>query len=229
LSSKKKKKDQDKDKKYHKDHHKESRDESSNDHFHESDDHKAYYDEPKGHSGGHEDLGHSHDFMPFEEKPNDFMPFKDYSFENKPKEDKPVDHVSYGYYPEKKDSHDAVVSQDANQYAAIEQDSDELIFIKESCNICVHTTSTQATVSLQVALQLAIALVLRITIADTDKGKSVAQDLLQYFDSEQSNKQKIIIENSKDINVKTTDTDIAAHVQALLEVLLTLVAKLDVG
>ncbi|MFJ5760961.1 spore coat protein [Neobacillus sp. NPDC093182] len=127
------------------------------------------------------------------------------------------------------DSHEADVFQDADQVSLMEQDSEELIFIKDSCNICVHTTNTQAAVSLQIALQLCIALVLRITILDSDKGQSVAEDLLQYFDSEQNNFQKISIENSKDINITTTDTDVAANIQALLQVLLTLVAKVDIA
>jgi spore coat protein X len=126
------------------------------------------------------------------------------------------------------DNHHADVVQDADQFAGTSQESNELIFIKDSCNICVHTTDTQAAVSLQVGLQLAIALVIRITILDSDKGENVVQDLLQHFDSEQSNKQKIIIENSKDINVITTDTDVAVNIQALLQVLVSLVAKLDI-
>ena len=126
------------------------------------------------------------------------------------------------------DEHKADVVQDADQFASIDQESDELIFIKDSCNICVHTTNTQAAVSVQAALQLAIALVIRITIGDSENGKNVVQDLHQHFDSEQSNKQKIIIENSKDVKVKTTDTDVAANIQLLLQVLVALVAKLDV-
>jgi spore coat protein X len=124
---------------------------------------------------------------------------------------------------------DADVAQDANQVNVTDQESDELIFIKDSCNICVHTTDTQAAVSLQVALQLAITLVIRITILDSDKGQSVSEELLQHFNSEQMNKQKIWIENSKDINVTTTDTDISVNVQALLQVLAALVAKVDVA
>lgn len=127
------------------------------------------------------------------------------------------------------DSIDADVLQDADQVSLMEQDSEELIYIKDSCNICVHTTDTQAAVSLQIALQLAIALVIRVTILDSDKGNSVAEDLLQYFESEQNNFQKISIENSKDINITTTDTDVAANIQALLQVLLTLVAKIDIA
>ena len=142
-------------------------------------------------------------------------------FQDAPKHQEPEHHSQ--------DSHDADVFQDANQVSLMEQDSEELIFIKDSCNICVHTTNTQAAVSLQIALQLAIALVLRVTILDSDQGQNVAEDLLQYFDSEQNNFQKISIVNSKDINITTTDTDVAANIQALLQVLLTLVAKVDIA
>lgn len=227
MSSKKKKKhSSEKDKKHYRDDHK--REESSEVRYHESEDHESYYHEPAGH-GDHHFEDKAHDFMPYEDKTHDFKPFEDHSFENNLKEDKSMEHVPYGYYPENKDSHKADLTQDANQFAAMEQDSDELIFIKDSCNICVHTTATQASASLQIALQLTIALVIRITLFDTDKGNSIAEDLLQYFDSEQTNKQKIVIENSKDINVKTSDTDIAVNINALLEVLLSLVAKLDIA
>lgn len=123
---------------------------------------------------------------------------------------------------------EAVVMQDADQVSIIEQESDELIWIKDSCNVVVQTTDTQAAVSLQVGLQLAIALVISITIGDSDRGQKVTQELFQQFDSEQNNRQRIYIDNSKDVNVTTTDTDLAVNIQATLQVLLALVAKLDV-
>lgn len=120
------------------------------------------------------------------------------------------------------------VLQAADQFSQIDQESDELIFIKNSYNCCVESTDTQAAVSLQVGLQLAIALVLRITIFDSNKGAAVSEELLQAFTSQQSNTQKVIIENSKDVKVKTTDTDLSVNIQALFQVLVTLVATLDV-
>lgn len=122
----------------------------------------------------------------------------------------------------------AVVMQNADQVSIIEQESDELIWIKDSCNVVVQTTDTQAAVSLQVGLQLAIALVISITIGDSDRGQKVTQELFQQFDSEQNNRQRIYIDNSKDVNITTTDTDLAVNIQATLQVLLALVAKLDV-
>lgn len=120
------------------------------------------------------------------------------------------------------------VLQAADQFSQIDQESDELIFIKNSYNCCVESTDTQAAVSLQVGLQLAIALVLRITIFDSNKGAAVSEELLQAFTSQQSNTQKVIIENSKDVKVTTTDTDLSVNIQALFQVLVTLVATLDV-
>ncbi|MGD6966665.1 spore coat protein [Rossellomorea vietnamensis] len=136
---------------------------------------------------------------------------------------------SYGYQDKchgKDDDH--IVLQDGTQVSLNDQESDELIWIRNSCNVSVQTTDTQAAVSLQVGLQLAIALVVSITVGDSDKGKAVAQELFQKFDAEQTNYQKIYIDNSKDVNVTTTDTDLAVNIQALLQVLVALVVKLDI-
>jgi spore coat protein X len=126
-------------------------------------------------------------------------------------------------------NHSAEVVQDADQHSNIDQESDEFIFIKNSYNCCVESTDTQAAVSLQIGLQLAIALVLRITILSSDEGGAVSEELFQTFTSQQSNKQKVLIENCKDVKVTTTDTDLSVNIQALLQVLLTLVATLDVA
>lgn len=129
----------------------------------------------------------------------------------------------------KKDTHEeATVTQNGDQFSFVDQESDELIWIRESCNITVQTTDTQAAVSLQVGLQLAIALVISITVGDTDRGRAVVQDIFQQFNDEQTNRQKIFIDNSKDVNIVTTDTDLVINVQALLQVLVALVVRLDV-
>jgi len=130
---------------------------------------------------------------------------------------------------ENNDQHDdSEVLQEGIQKSVIEQESDELVWIRNSCNVDVQTTDTQAAVSLQVGLQLAVALVISIAIGDSDEGQTVTQDLFQQFDTEQTNKQKILVENSKDVTITTTDTDLTVNIQALLQVLVALVIKLDV-
>jgi spore coat protein X len=124
---------------------------------------------------------------------------------------------------------DAEVAQEADQKAVTKQQSYEWIIIKDSECVNVHTTDTQAAVSLQVGLQAAIAAVISISIGDSDRGNAVVNDIKQVIKTRQRNTQKTIIEGSKDVEVRTTDTDIAVNIQALLQILVTLVAKLDIG
>jgi spore coat protein X len=123
---------------------------------------------------------------------------------------------------------DATVLQDGDQVSSLDQESTELIWVKESCNIEVNTTDTQAAVSLQAGLELAIALVINIAIASSEQADGVSQELLQHVNTAQRNKQKIFIYNTKDARVTTTDTDLAINIQALLQVLIALVVMIDI-
>lgn len=125
-------------------------------------------------------------------------------------------------------SNEADVMQEADQMVLSKQQSSEWIIVKDSEQIEVHTTDTQVAVSLQAAIQVAIAIVITITLGDSDKGKAVVQDLKQFFKSKQSNKQKTIIKGSKNVEVVTTDTQVSVNIQALLQILVAIVAKLDV-
>jgi spore coat protein X len=120
------------------------------------------------------------------------------------------------------------IGQDADQVADTTQVSKETIIIKDSEGVEIRTTDTQAAVNIQAALQVAIALVISISIADSARAERVTQDLLQRVQVKQINHQKVLIENSRQVSVTTTDTDVAVNVQILLQVLLALVAKLEV-
>lgn len=135
-------------------------------------------------------------------------------------------HFDNNYYNDSND--DATVVQDADQYSFMDQESAELIWVKESCNIEVNTTDTQVGVTLQAALQLAIALVIRVTIGDSERGDAVAQELVQFSNIDQVNKQKIYIYNTKDATVTTTDTDLAINIQLLLQVLVAIILLIDI-
>ncbi|OAS83834.1 MULTISPECIES: spore coat protein [Metabacillus] len=119
-------------------------------------------------------------------------------------------------------------TQDAVQVTETLQASEELIVIKDSCNIEVKTTETQVAVSLQAAIQVAIALVINLTIADSNQAEKVTQQLLQNSVIKQANKQKLIIENSRDVKVTTTDTDVAISLQVLIQILLALLVQIDI-
>lgn len=122
----------------------------------------------------------------------------------------------------------AVIDQEANAVSSAKQESFEWIIVKDSEDVEVHTTDTQAAVSLQLGIQAAIAAVLSITVGDSNQSKAVVQDLKQFMKTKQKNTQKTVIEGSKHVKVTTTDTDLAVNIQALLQILLAIVVKLDV-
>lgn len=106
--------------------------------------------------------------------------------------------------------------------------SEELIFIKDSCDVTVSTTDTKAAVSLQASLQAVIAIIISISIADSVKAEKVTQDLLQAAKVKQITYQKTVIENSRNVEVTTTDTQVAVNIQVLLQILVALLVKLDI-
>ncbi|WP_188207698.1 spore coat protein [Alkalibacillus aidingensis] len=119
-------------------------------------------------------------------------------------------------------------TQEAAQSIRTTQQSFESIVVKDSCDIEVTTTNTQAAVNVQIGLQAAIALIISISVADSERAEELTQDLYEKIKSTQINRQQTYIENSRDVNVTTTDTEIAVNAQILLQVLLALVARLNI-
>lgn len=120
------------------------------------------------------------------------------------------------------------VAQEAEQKSSTKQESFEWIIIRDSEGVDVQTTDTQAAVSLQVGIQAAIAAVISVVIGDTERGNAVAQQLNQLVRTKQKNTQKTIIEGSRNVQVTTTDTDVALNLQILLQILIAVVLKLEI-
>ncbi|MEB1807230.1 MAG: spore coat protein [Bacillaceae bacterium] len=108
------------------------------------------------------------------------------------------------------------------------QSSEELIHILNSCDVTVNTTDTKAAISLQASLQAVIALIVNIAIADSTKADTITQELLQTSKIKQQTVQKIVIDGSQNVDVTTTDTQIAANIQVLLQLLIALLVEIDV-
>lgn len=123
---------------------------------------------------------------------------------------------------------DSDVLQDGKQSVSTKQQSFERIIVKDSEGVEIRSTDTQAAISLQLGIQAAIAAVISVTIGDSEQGRAVTQDLNQFIKTKQRNVQTTIVENSKNISVTTTDTDLAVNIQALLQILVAIVAKLDI-
>ncbi|MDV2685250.1 spore coat protein [Alkalihalophilus lindianensis] len=120
-------------------------------------------------------------------------------------------------------------TQSAEQENKTLQLSEEYIIIKDSCDVNVTSTDTKAALSLQASLQAAIAIVISISIADANTAEMVTQDLLQTAKLKQLSYQKTVIENSRNVDVTTTDTQVTANIQILLQLLITLFVNLDLG
>ncbi|WP_245799119.1 spore coat protein [Virgibacillus siamensis] len=108
------------------------------------------------------------------------------------------------------------------------QQSFDSIVIKDSCDVEVDTTDTQAAVNIQVAIQAAIALVISVSIADSDKVETITQELTSKLKTSQVNRQQTYIQNSRGVNVSTSDTDVAVNAQIALQVLIALVVRIGV-
>lgn len=124
------------------------------------------------------------------------------------------------------ESTDATISQDANALSLVEQTSEELIWIKDSCNVDVSTVDTQVAIQLQVAIQVALGVVISILSANTTNSDLIAEEMLAHANLEQTNKQKIVIVNSKDVEITTTDTDVAANIQVAVQVLIAVIVSI---
>ncbi|MFA1822875.1 spore coat protein [Virgibacillus oceani] len=123
---------------------------------------------------------------------------------------------------------DETVLQEGEQSISTKQESFEWIIIKDSEDINVTTTDTQAAVSIELGIQVAIAVVLSIAIGSSTQADQVVQDLTQVTRNRQSNRQKTIVEQSKDVDIVTTDTDIAINLQLLIQILVAIVVSLDI-
>ncbi|MDW0117893.1 spore coat protein [Sporosarcina thermotolerans] len=110
----------------------------------------------------------------------------------------------------------------------IDQLSQELIVIRDSCKVRVKTTDTQIAASLQAALQVAIAVVVNISIDDAVRAERVTIELLEKSQIKQTNRQKLIIVNSRDVEVITEDIDVAISLQLLLQILVAVIVQLDI-
>lgn len=126
------------------------------------------------------------------------------------------------------DNDETQIDQEAKQDNSQIQLSEELIYIKDSCNVKITSTDVKAALSLQAALQAAIAVIVSISIADADNAERITQELIQSSNVKQITRQKTIVENSRDIDVVTTDAQIALNIQLLLQLLLALIVEIDI-
>ncbi|MDO3660101.1 spore coat protein [Bacillus sp. C28GYM-DRY-1] len=131
-------------------------------------------------------------------------------------------HCSSGHH------NDPNILQDADLVNINKQISEELIIVRDSCDIDVRTSDTQVAVSIQLAIQVAIAVIVNISIADGELADEVIQDLMEKTVNKQANRQKLVIENSRNVNVTTEDTDVALSIQLLVQILVAVIIAIGI-
>lgn len=124
---------------------------------------------------------------------------------------------------------EAFINQELDQLNLNKRLSDETIIIKDSCDIRVSTEDTQVVTSVLTAIQTAIVTVVLAIIDDFELAELVSQDLLQVTANKQTNRQKLVIDNSRDVTVSTEDTDVATLVSTAVQTLTVIIATLIVG
>ncbi|ADV96167.1 spore coat protein CotX [Bacillus subtilis] len=116
----------------------------------------------------------------------------------------------------------AFIDQDLAQANLNKQVSDETIIIRDSCDINVTSTDVQAVTSVVTALNAAVVTATLTSIADGVIAELVAQDLLQLTANKQVNRQKLLIECSRGVNVTTVDADIATLISTATNTLVAI-------
>lgn len=128
----------------------------------------------------------------------------------------------YHYYD------DEDVLQDFDQVSVTKQTSEEVIIVRDSCDINVSSVDAQVAASIQAAVQTAIITITNISIADGDLADRVTQDLLQAASHKQTNRQKLVIENSRNVTVSTIDADISIAIQTLTQTLVATIVAIGI-
>ncbi|XYY60294.1 spore coat protein [Bacillus velezensis] len=114
----------------------------------------------------------------------------------------------------------AFLDQDLAQANINKQVSEEAIIIRDSCDINVTSTDVQAVASVMTAINATVVTATLTSIADGVIAELVAQDLLRLTANKQINRQKLLIENSRGVNVTTVDADIAVLISTATNLLI---------
>lgn len=72
-----------------------------------------------------------------------------------------------------------------------------------------------------------MVILISISVGSSQTAEEFTQELMQTAKVKQVTFQKTVIENSRNVEVTTTDTQVAANIQILLQLLIALAVKLD--
>lgn len=112
----------------------------------------------------------------------------------------------------------ALIETDTRQEIFNDQVSDSIILVKNSCDVTITATDTQTTIFLQSFIQILTIFLLSIGL-DANSIRLFLQEVSQTARSLQLNRQRVIVKNSKGVNVTTSNNDTAVFIQNFLQAL----------
>lgn len=131
------------------------------------------------------------------------------------------------YYNCHKDEN-AEVEQTGKQNSKETQKIEELVVVKDSCDVTVVITDKQFALSLQAALQAAIVVIFQVYLKRNEQAVEISQELFQLAKIKQITKQKFFVSHSKNVYIESTDQQAAANIQILVQLLLAVVKKFNI-
>ncbi|RXF79826.1 spore coat protein [Bacillus subtilis] len=126
-------------------------------------------------------------------------------------------------------NNDAFIDQDAIQANLNKQISDEIIIIRDSCDVNVTSVDTQTVNQLLTLVSTFAVVTTTLVIDDAVLAELVSQDLLQLVANKQVNRQKLLIENSRCVNVTTIDQDVAELLTTIVNTFLVAIVTIVIG
>lgn len=110
-----------------------------------------------------------------------------------------------------------------------EQASYITIVVQDSAEVEILNSDFQAALSLQATLQLALAIILSVVIADEGTYNRVVNDIVTRIQEVQILRRVIKVENSYNVRVQVVATELAFNLQLLLQLMVSILAKLEVA
>lgn len=110
-----------------------------------------------------------------------------------------------------------------------EQGTYVTVIVRDSAQVEILNSDFQAALSLQVTLQLALAIILSVAIADDAAYTRILNEIVDRIHEVQLTRRVIEIENSYNVQVQVVATELAFNLQLLLQLMLAIVAKLEVA
>lgn len=123
----------------------------------------------------------------------------------------------------------ADVIEQALQDISSDQTDYVVVIVKDSEQVEVLTEDLQVALQLQALLQAALALILTIGIGDDNQANRIMLDMMSRIKETQHIRKVICVDNSFRVQIRVTSTELAFNLQLLLQLLASLLVKLEVA